>query len=349
MQCCGPKLRDKQASPAPSSVTRPLRVAVVGVGHYHAAYAPYYLDLLKQHGAEIGGLADPDRAVARARAARFGGAAFADYRRMLAETRPDFVLALGRHIDMPEAFRYLVEAGVPFLAEKPWGVDAATVRDLAALAEAKGAWVATPFSMRYSTWAETARRMLRDGSAGAVSHITFRMIRPGVARYVDQGCEWMLRRREAGGGVLLNLGVHGFDLCRWLTGEEPEIVSSMISSAVFGLEIEDYAAVTLRTPSGIVFHVEVGYTYPAASGADDERKLAASNVLLIEAGDGVRIVTADRDEVVPAPAGYVSGWAGVVADCLGRVARGDPPPNVPHDTARAVSLVFEAYERAGRA
>jgi predicted dehydrogenase len=324
-----------------------MRVAVVGVGHYHATYAPFYLQLLMKHGAQLAGVSDPAPGVAQLRGAPFGAPAFDDYRRLVEETKPDFVLALGRHVDMPEEFRYLVEAGVPFLMEKPWGIDPQTVRELATLAEQRHAWVATPWSMRYGVWAEAARQAIRDGQAGKVSHIRFRMIRPGVQRYVDQGCEWMLRKADAGGGVLLNLGVHGFDLCRWLTDEEPEIVSAVVSNALYGLDVEDYATVTLRTPSGIVFHNEVGYTYPRAGGDDDERTLAAEKIHLREEAGGVRIVTAAGSELRHASQGFTTAWEAVIADCLGRIERGEPPPNTPNDTARAVELTFEAYRQAG--
>jgi predicted dehydrogenase len=324
-----------------------LRVAVVGVGHYHAQYPPYYLELLARQGAEVVAVADPTGSVAEAAAQRCRATAYVDYHSMVQRTRPDLVLALGRHVDMPAAFRYLVDAGVPFIAEKPWGTDAETVRDLASLAQSRGAWVATPFSMRYSQWAEAARQMLRTREGGPASHIVFRMIRPGVSRYIDYGSRWMLRRDEAGGGVLLNLGVHGFDLCRWLTGEEPEIVSSVVSNAAHGLEIEDYASVVLRTPSGAVFQNEVSYTYPRLDGDDDERKLATSTVLLRATPRGLQVTSPDRDEVVPPAQGHLAEWEAFIADCLARLRRGEPPPNTPRDTARAVALVFEAYRMAG--
>jgi predicted dehydrogenase len=327
-------------------VTEVLRVAVVGVGHYHALYPPYYVELLKRQGAEVVAVADPSGTVAEAAARRCGAAAYVDYRSMVQLTRPDLVLALGRHVDMPGTFRYLVDAGVPFLAEKPWGIDAATVRDLASLAESRGAWVATPFSMRYSQWAAAARQLIKTRESGPTSHIVFRMLRPGVSRYLDYGSPWMLRKDEAGGGVLLNLGIHGFDLCRYLTGEEPEIVSSVVSNAAHGLEVEDYAHVVLRTPSGAVFHNEVSYTYPRLDGDDDERKLATAKTLLRAAPDGLRVTEAGRDEVIPPPAGQIGDWEAFIADCLTRVRRGEPPPNTPRDTARAVALVFEAYRLA---
>ena len=321
-------------------------MAVAGVGHYHAAYFPVYLDLLKQHGAELVAVADSDVRLAEDRARRFGGKAYGDFRRMVETEHPDFVLGLGRHFEMPAIFRYLVEAGVPFLMEKPWGTDAKAVQDMAHLAEERAAWVATPFAFRYTRWAETARELKQRGELGKVSHIRFRMIRPGVQRYRDQDSGWMLSKREAGGGVLLNLGVHGFDLCRWLTGEEPEIVAAVTSNALFGLDIEDYAAVTLRTPGGAICHVEVGYTYPAATGNDDERVLATDRLLLRDGAGGCTIVRADGEELVPDPPGYASLWSGVIADCLGRIRRGEPPPASAQDTARVVSLVFQAYDLA---
>ena len=316
------------------------------MSHYHAAFAPVYLDLIKQHGGELVAVADSDLGLAEDRARRFGGLAYGDFRRMVAEERPDFVLGLGRHYEMPEIFRGLVDAGVPFLMEKPWGADAATVQALARLAEERGTWVATPFAFRHTRWAETVRELQSRGELGRVSHLRFRMIRPGVQRYRDQDSAWMLSKREAGGGVLLNLGVHGFDLCRWLTDEEPEIVSAVTSNAVFGLEVEDYAVVTLRTPSGVVCHVEVGYTYPTATGRDDERAIATDRLLLRDGEHGCTIVRPDGETFVAEPEGYASQWSGVIADCLERVRKGEPPPTTPQDASRAVSLVFRAYAAA---
>ena len=84
-------------------------------------------------------VSDRSARIAGERAAQFGGTPFADYRQMIETTKPPFVIALGRHCDMPEIFRFLVGAGVPFVMEKPWGTDPGTVADLARLA---GPWPA---------------------------------------------------------------------------------------------------------------------------------------------------------------------------------------------------------------
>jgi predicted dehydrogenase len=202
---------------------------------------------------------------------------------------------------------------------------------------------------RYSWWAETARTMRQKGELGTISHMLVRFNQPGVQRYIDSGSSWMLTKGEAGGGALLNLGIHGFDVCRYITGEEPVVVSAVTSHSIHKREVEDYAFVTLRTPSGIVFLNEASYTFPT-TGSDQERKVAAEKAVLkgtTTGADAVQIVAPDRDEVVSAPSGYVSSWPGAVNDCLDRIGRGEPPPATARDCARAVSLIFNSYRMAG--
>jgi predicted dehydrogenase len=333
---------------AQRAATRPQRVALIGADHYHATSTPNYLRILQTEHVDIVGVHAPDAAIAGKFASTYGSTPYTDYRAMVEKTKPEFVIALGHHAAMPAEFRFLVEAGVPFLMEKPWGIDARTVNELAELAEAKQAWAAVPMPFRYSWFAETVVAMRDRGELGTLSHGLMRFNQPGVQRYRDLGSPWMLSRAETGGGALINLGIHGFDLCRFLTREEPRVVSAVTSHSIHKLEIEDYAHVTLRTPSGFVFLNEASYTFPGA-GSDQERKISAEKAFLraTATGEGVQISAPGRNETIMAPPGYLSGWPRVVHECLDRIGRGDPPPATARDCARAVSLVFDAYRAAG--
>jgi predicted dehydrogenase len=328
---------------------RPQRVAVISVSHWHSTYDASYLRLLQGLGVEIAGVSDANKAIAEDRAAKFGSTAYTDHRAMVEATKPDFVVALGKHTEMPATFRYLVDSGIPFMMEKPWGVDDETVRGLAKLAESRGTWVCVPFMTRYSYWAEQARAMVQSGELGAVSHIFFRMIRPTMERYNVWDSPWMLSKAEAGGGALINLGSHGFDICRFITGEEPKVVAASLSNAVHKSEVEDYAFVTMRTPSGIIFHNEVGYTMPTwpKNSTDGERKVAAAKGIMREAAGGIHILGPDRDETIEAPKDYVGGYRRVLSECLDRLERGQPPPITADDCAKAVTLIHDAYRLAG--
>jgi len=376
-----------QAQSTPYTPREVKRVAVIGSGHYHATAAPGYLKILQDLDLEIVGVHDFDPALAKSRADRVNGTPYFDYRDMCEKTKPDFVLSLCRHDKMSEPIRYLINAGVPFMAEKPWGTDPAVVNELAELAETKKAWATFPAPMRYSQWAQTCRDMVQNNELGPISHIIVRFNQPGVQRYIDEDSAWMLSKKEAGGGALINLGIHGFDLCAYITGEEPKVVAASTSHGLFNLGIEDYAFVTLRTPSGIVFINEAGYTYPA-NGSDSQRLLTAKNFVvgtpgnvgtLFGAGSGLgargtapattsamrspgeqgrtprgggpgdsaQIVGVGRNQIVRAPAGYVGGWPGAVGDAVDRLRKGLPPAATPRQNARAVSLTFDSYRIAG--
>ena len=328
---------------------RPQRVAVIGVDHYHATSTPNYLRILQGEKVDILGVHAPDEAIAARWAGEYNSTPYTDYRAMIEKTKPEFIVALGKHVAMPAEFRFLVDTGIPFLMEKPWGIDDKTVNELADLAESKHAWAAVPMPFRYSMFAETALEMRQRNELGTISHMLFRFNQPGVQRYVDLGSPWMLSKADAGGGALINLGIHGIDLFRYITSEEPQVVSAVTSHAMHKREVEDYAHVTMRTPSGIVFLNEASYTYPG-TGGDQERKLSAQKMFLratTTGGEGVQIVGPGRDETRRAPEGYLSGWPRVVHECLERIGRGEPPPASARDCARAVSLIFDAYRMAG--
>ncbi|MBV8093721.1 MAG: Gfo/Idh/MocA family oxidoreductase [Acetobacteraceae bacterium] len=330
-------------------MSMPKRVVVTEVSHWHSVYDAAYLRILRDLGCDIVGVSDRSARIAAERAEHFGGTPFTDYREMVEATRPEFAIALGRHCEMPEIFRYLVGAGVPFVMEKPWGTDADTVAGLVLLAAEKGAWVSVPFMQRYSFWAVTAKRMIAAGEFGRISHILFRGIRPTMRRYIEWESPWMAEKSQAGGGALLNLGPHGFDMARFVTGEEPEVVSAVVSRRVHEAEVEDYAFATMRTPSGILFHNEVGYTMPTwpANQTDGEQKIAGERFLLRQVPGGLQLLGSGRDEFMPQPEGWEAGYPRAIKEALEAYGRGDPPPIPASECAHAVRLVFASYHSAG--
>lgn len=326
----------------------PIRVAAIEVGHWHSLFdAAYLKTLVKMPGVELIAIQDPDPALAAQRAAQLGAPpVFADYRDMLAKTRPDFVIALGRHNTMAGIAHFLLDAGYPFLMEKPMGINAPEVRGLADKAAAKRAFAAVPLFQRYHPFVAHARRMFADGAFGPVSHFHFRSNRASSARYVSWGSPWMLDPAVAGGGCLRNIGLHGIDLFLHLTGEDASVAGAQLSSRALGKPVEDYAAVILRTPGGVLGTIEVGNTFPG-QGADGEWKLAGRDALLVQQGGSVRCMTsAGEQEVAEPPSEPLAVIA--VRDILARWQSGQPPATGPEDCYRAMKVVDEAYGLASR-
>ena len=176
------------------------------------------------------GVQDSDAALAKKRAGEAGNPpTFTDYPRMLAETKPDFVLGLGRHRQMAKIAHDLLDRGLPFMMEKPMGISAAEVESIAEKATRVKGYAAVPLFQRYQPFAVRARQLLAEGHFGPVSHIYVRLNRPAPARYPAWDSAWMLDPAEAGGGCLRNLGSHGLDMFLHLTGEDARVTGAQIS------------------------------------------------------------------------------------------------------------------------
>ena len=328
--------------------SRRTRVAAIEVSHWHSLWDAAYLRHL--HGmpdVELVGLHDPSPDIAAHRAAELGHPpTFTDHRAMLESTRPDFVLALGRHSVMARTAHDLLDGGFPFLMEKPMGVNAAEVTSVADKARARDAFVAVPLAYRYTPFVVRARRLLAENRLGPLSHVYVRQNRPSSARYPAWGAAWMLDPAIAGGGCLRNLGAHGLDVFLHLTGEDAEVTGAQLSWKVHGQPVEDYASVLLRTTSGVLGTIEVGNTFPR-DGTDGEWKIAWRDGILVQKDDVLRLSTASGDETFPAettePVHLTS-----LRDALDHWRHGVPPPISVHDWVHVMRLIDRAYEVAGR-
>jgi predicted dehydrogenase len=323
-----------------------IRIAAVEVSHWHALNdAAYLRHLVAMPDVELVAIQDSDAGIVARRAAELGGPpTFTDYRNMLATTRPDFVVALGRHRQMAGIAHDLLDLGYPFLMEKPMGIDAAEVEAVAAKAARLAAFVAVPLAQRYGPFAVRARELIAAGRFGPLSHIYVRINRPGPARYLAWDCAWMLDPAEAGGGCLRNLGPHGFDMFLHLTGEDAQVTGAQLSRRAHDRAVEDYASVMLRSASGILGTVEVGNGFPR-NGTDGEWKIAGRDAILTMKDGVMKLATAEGDETLPG-GDVTSPYFITVRDALDHWQRGAPPPIGVHDCARAVRLIDQAYERA---
>jgi predicted dehydrogenase len=289
---------------------------------------------------------DSDAGLVAKRAAEVGSPpTFTDYRKMLATTRPDFVLALGRHRQMAGIAHDLLDQGYPFLMEKPMGINAPEVEAVAAKAARLNAFVAVPLAQRYAPFATRARELLAAGRFGPVSHIYVRINRPGPARYSAWDCAWMLDPAESGGGCLRNLGPHGLDMFLHLTGEEAQVTGAQLSRRAHEHPVEDYASVMLRSASGILGTVEVGNGFPR-DGTDGEWKIAGRDTILTMRDGVMKLATAQGDVILPGT-NVTRPYFTAIRDALDHWRRGAAPPICVHDCARAVRLVDQAYEYAG--
>jgi predicted dehydrogenase len=292
------------------------------------------------------GVSDPDPARATAVAASAGCPAFTDYQDMCGKLRPDFAFALGRHCDMAEEARFLIASRIPFAMEKPCAISSAEAHDIADRASAAGLFVAVPFVFRYCPLIDAIKDI---AGTDALQYLSFKFVGGMVDRYRQQRVEWMLDRETAGGGALLNLGIHFMDLCRVLLGgADLRVTGAAMSNRAAGLSIEDHAVVLMQG-GGATCMVETGYLYPAPNSVFDLHYSIRTERHYFAARDDqtLEIVTNDRQRSTRVMnLTNVYFYPEFVRDTLRRFRDGRPPIADLADNAIAMDLVQAAYAAA---
>lgn len=320
-----------------------MRLAFIGASHWHLSL--YLEPALDAPDATVVGVADPDPVFVANLAARLGCSGDVDFRELCRRTKPDFVIALGRHCDMVEQAAFLIEEGIPFALEKPCGLNRREVAELAGLAERRGSFAAVPLVFRNGDFLPRLQEM----AAEEIQYMSYRFIGGFPSRYERANCGWMLDPSLSGGGCTINLSPHFLDLAVLLMGSDVRVKQAVMSNAAWGLPIEDYSAVTLESGQNICL-VETGYIYPAPTSTFDMHYAIRSRSRYMVAHDPetLEIVSnAGQREMVRSLTTNVPHYRTFVHDAIERVRTGRPPVAGIADMVPILRLCEEAYAAAG--
>jgi predicted dehydrogenase len=187
---------------------------------------------------------DRDAERAEALAEAFGGRAAASLDALL-EAGPEVVVVATTHDALSETACRALEAGAHVLVEKPAGRNPAEVERIAEAAERSGRLVKVGFNHRFHPG---IARAVEEAVSGRHGPIMFVRARYGHGGRVGYEREWRADPAVAGGGELLDQGLHVLDLVHWLLGPLP-LHSALLRTSFWPMEVEDNAVVTLAEPA----------------------------------------------------------------------------------------------------
>ncbi|QJW95082.1 Gfo/Idh/MocA family protein [Frigoriglobus tundricola] len=230
-----------------------MRVAIVGCGLIGGKRAKSVAAL----GHQVVATADavPERAAALAKG-HPGCAASGDWRAVVARPDVDAVVVATINDALAAVTLGAAKAGKHVLVEKPAARSAAELRPVAAAARAAGATVRVGFNHRFHPALRKARELV---DAGAVGPLMFARGRYGHGGRVGYDREWRADPALAGGGELLDQGVHLIDLTRWFLGDVAD-VSGYAGTFFWDMPVEDNGFVCLKHTGG-----QVGWLHASCS------------------------------------------------------------------------------------
>jgi predicted dehydrogenase len=174
---------------------------------------------------------------------------YSNYQDILGEALDVLFVCMTNDI-APEVTIAALERGLHVFCEKPPGRN---VGDIARVIRYEklhpGLKLMYGFNHRYHESVVEALRVVRSGEMGQV--ISMRGVYGKSKLITFNQPDWRVKRDIAGGGVLLDQGIHMVDLMRLFAGEFSE-VHSFISNGHWGYEVEDNAYALMRTAGGVV-------------------------------------------------------------------------------------------------
>jgi predicted dehydrogenase len=171
-----------------------------------------------------------------------------------------------------------LDAGKAVFCQKPLGRDAAEVKAVVEKAQEKDVLLSVDFSYRFTNGIKALKSVLDSGELGdiyGVNLVFHNAYGPDKPWYFDP--------KLAGGGCVMDLGVHLVDLLVWLFNN-PEVneVNSQLFSKGKRIEdiieqVEDYAVAQLLLNDGIAVQLACSWNLPAGVDAVIEVSIYGTN------------------------------------------------------------------------
>lgn len=149
----------------------------------------------------------------------------------------------------PEVTIKSLKKGIHVFCEKPPGRNVEDIENVIVEEKKhKGLILKYGFNHRYHDSIILAKEKIKSGDYGDIINLNGIY---GKSRIVNFDGGWRSKKEIAGGGILLDQGIHMLDLIRFFAGEFDEI-KSFVSNNFWNYNVEDNAYAIMRNNKGIV-------------------------------------------------------------------------------------------------
>ena len=332
----------------------PLGWGIVGIGsHADLKIAPA---MKLAEGARLVGVCSRDQGRADGFAEAHGAdAAYSDLDLLLGDSRVDAVFVSSPNYLHAKQTIKAAAAGKHVLAEKPM---ATTVSDAAAMVDVcrdHGVTLGMGFELRFHPAHLWARSLLNGGAIGKIrlAHGQWGRGNRGEPEHLPRtGLRgwWETPELIGDASVLVGLGVHVFDLMRFLLREEVVEVTTMTDGQTERQPLEHIATIALRMSSGTIAQVMCGRMLPdtqndlALYGSDGR---FSTKETIWEARLGrAEVVSGSRNESESYEYDYLANFVAELEDFHSALDSGRPPSATGEDGLEAARVTAAAIDSA---
>jgi predicted dehydrogenase len=222
-------------------VSESVAFGLIGAGGIAQSYLQVFAGLKE---ARIAAVADVRLDAAASAGEALGCEAFSSWEELAKRAKLDAVLICTPPATHAEIAMSFLSRGIAVLCEKPFAVDLAAARELAAASESAGTLLTMASKFRYVQDVIRAKSILTSGILGDI--ILFENVFASRAKMSNR---WNSDPALSGGGVLIDNGTHSVDIIRYFLGPIAEVLA-VEGKRVQTLSVEDTVQLFVRAASG---------------------------------------------------------------------------------------------------
>lgn len=245
-----------------------------------------------------------------------------------------------------------LNSGKHVVVEKPLSISRVSLAEVLAAKEASGAKLMVISQLRYSPDVRKAREIICSGRLGRLTMVDLSMKYYRSAEYYANG--WRGTFAMDGGGALMNQGIHGVDILRYLCGEVAQ-VQCLSQTLLHDIEVEDTLAASLRFTHGALGVITA--TTSVNPGKERRLEVGGTKGSLVLVEDKLVMLNTSEETIFQPYDSMCSGANDPLAigvelhraqieDFIQCVKENREPLLNAHEAKKTMNLVFALYEAA---
>ena len=155
-----------------------------------------------------------------------GGRVYETYEQMLEDPQVDIVYVATPHYLHYEHTLQALRARKHVLCEKPIAVSVSQARDMIQAADDYGVELFIAYYRRFHPIVQMARTCIDNFEIGEITFVEYRSTFPLDWSKLP-GPAWMWDCDKAGGGAIVNIGVHRLDILHYLVGSASQVIAQV--------------------------------------------------------------------------------------------------------------------------
>ncbi len=147
------------------------------------------------------------------------------------------------------------------LIEKPVSITSDEAKEIEAYCKKAGVKLGAGFMMRFHAYHEAMKELIAEGKLGNIVSMRGQL----TCWYPEMPGNWRQAKKTAGGGSMMDMGIHCIDVLQYITGLKAKEVAGFASNLTFGYEVEDSGNAIIKMDNGSVMYIDANFNIPDAA------------------------------------------------------------------------------------